>query len=308
MLQASRSTTAGAILLVLVVGSNSVVEGFTPAPRHSAQPLQTQLFSAPTLSVREIKEELKDRGVSFADCFDKESLLKRLEEAREKPPAKQTEAAAPKAEATIPKATTDSSNSAESKKSTETTKTAAPAQSATPKQAAADFDEDAAELRGMRVKELRTELASRNLRWAHLLEKEDLVQALLDARRVASHFSATGLVAPGQVATLTGAQAAEEVEFAGDAPLLLDVFATWCGPCQMMAPQLEQAAQAWGDRVRVAKMDSDQNPQQASQWRVQGLPSLILFQNGKEIDRIEGALMKDQLIQWVESKVSSTSS
>jgi len=72
----------------------------------------------------------------------------------------------------------------------------------------------------------------------------------------------------------------------------------------MMAPQLEQAAVEWNDRMRVVKMDSDQNPQLAGKLQVGGLPTLILFDgNGQEIDRMEGALMKDQLMQWVDSKL-----
>jgi thioredoxin len=113
------------------------------------------------------------------------------------------------------------------------------------------------------------------------------------------------LLTPGQVSDLTGEQLEVELAaMAGGTPfLLLDAYAVWCGPCKMMAPQLAQAAEVFGDRVRVAKMDTDQHPQQASQWRVQGLPTLILFRNGQEVDRIEGALMKHQLVEWVESKL-----
>jgi thioredoxin-like negative regulator of GroEL len=72
----------------------------------------------------------------------------------------------------------------------------------------------------------------------------------------------------------------------------------------MMAPQLQQAAaETFKDKIRVAKMDSDKHPQMAGHLRVGGLPTLILFNNGKEVDRLEGALMKDQLVQWVNGKL-----
>lgn len=155
----------------------------------------------------------------------------------------------------------------------------------------------------MTVKDLRQELASRNLRWAGLLEKGDLVQAVLKARQAAAHFSATGKISPGQAVTLTGEDVEVELQSGISAPLLLDVYAVWCGPCQMMAPQLQLAAADLGDRVRVVKMDSDKYPQQAGALRVQGLPTLVLFKDGKEVDRLEGALMKDKLVQWVESRL-----
>ena len=182
-----------------------------------------------------------------------------------------------------------------------------PTGSATPETAAAaaaDFDKEQAllEIRAMSVRDLREELGRRQISRVGLLEKEDLVQALVKARQEAFSFSATGLVMPGQVADLSGDQVAQELKHALT-PLVLDVYATWCGPCQMMAPQLQQAAVDWGTNIRVAKMDSDKHPDMASQLRVQGLPTIVLFQNGKEVARMEGALMKDQLLEWVESKL-----
>ena len=180
-----------------------------------------------------------------------------------------------------------------------------PTASATPDAAvAADFDKEQAllEIRAMSVRDLREELGRRQISRVGLLEKEDLVQALVKARQEAHSFSATGLVMPGQVADLSGDQVAQELKHAST-PLVLDVFATWCGPCQMMAPQLQEAAVDWGTNIRVAKMDSDKHPEMASQLRVQGLPTIVLFQHGKEVARMEGALMKDQLLQWVESKL-----
>lgn len=72
----------------------------------------------------------------------------------------------------------------------------------------------------------------------------------------------------------------------------------------MMAPQLEEVASELGDRIRIAKMDSDQYPDVAGPLRVQGLPTLILFnKDGTEVNRLEGALMKNQLIQWIDESL-----
>ena len=69
----------------------------------------------------------------------------------------------------------------------------------------------------------------------------------------------------------------------------------------MMAPQLQEASLELGNRVRIAKMDSDKYPDVAGTLRVQGLPTLILFnKDGVEVNRIEGAMMKNQLIEWIE--------
>lgn len=71
----------------------------------------------------------------------------------------------------------------------------------------------------------------------------------------------------------------------------------------MMEPQLKEVAKDLAERCRVAKMDTDKYPQQAGSLRVKGLPTLILFSDGKEIDRLEGALMKDQLLEWINSRI-----
>ncbi|KAL3912965.1 MAG: hypothetical protein SGILL_006678, partial [Bacillariaceae sp.] len=172
-----------------------------------------------------------------------------------------------------------------------------------------DEDDDAElllqEIEAMSVREIRTQLAARQIRWAGLLEKRDLVQALYQARLAAKSFSVH--LTPGQVGDLTGEQVQDELEnntADGISPLLLDVYATWCGPCQLVAPQVQAVAETLGQDLRVAKMDSDAHPQMAGKLRVQGLPTLILFNGqGQEVDRMEGALMKDQMLQWIESKV-----
>ena len=112
----------------------------------------------------------------------------------------------------------------------------------------------------------------------------------------------SGKIVPSQVADLTGAEVELELSSAST-PLFLDVYATWCGPCKMMVPILQQTAERLGNKIRFAKMDSDKYPQIAGKLAVEGLPTLILFDMaGTEVDRIEGALQENQLIEWIESK------
>jgi thioredoxin len=132
-----------------------------------------------------------------------------------------------------------------------------------------------------------------------MLEKEELIQALLTARESAHNFSPSGALSPGRVADINADQLQLELSKPASTPLLLDVYATWCGPCQMMSPQLTAAAEELGDSVRVAKIDSDKYPDWASRLRVGGLPTVIVFDGatGKELKRVEGALLKDGLVQ-----------
>ncbi|MEA5469232.1 thioredoxin [Spirulina sp. 06S082] len=86
-------------------------------------------------------------------------------------------------------------------------------------------------------------------------------------------------------------------------PVLVDFYATWCGPCQLMVPILEEVSQQIGDRVQVVKIDSDKYPHLASQYRVEALPTLVLFKNGEPVDRIEGVRQAPQLIQHLQSLI-----
>lgn len=86
-------------------------------------------------------------------------------------------------------------------------------------------------------------------------------------------------------------------------PILVDFYATWCGPCQMMVPILDQVSQQIGDRLQVVKIDSDKYPHLASQYNIEALPTLVLFKNGEPVDRIEGLVQAPQLIQRLQSIV-----
>lgn len=80
-------------------------------------------------------------------------------------------------------------------------------------------------------------------------------------------------------------------------PVLLDLWAAWCGPCRMIAPVIEQLAQELTGQVRVAKLNIDDNPMTAARYNVQSIPTLLILQNGREIDRIVGALPKAEIVR-----------
>ena len=87
-----------------------------------------------------------------------------------------------------------------------------------------------------------------------------------------------------------------------DQPVLVDFFATWCGPCQMLAPILKEVKANLGERISIIKIDVDKNQAVASQYQVRGVPTMILFQNGKPLWRQSGVLSKEDLIKVILEK------
>ncbi len=87
-------------------------------------------------------------------------------------------------------------------------------------------------------------------------------------------------------------------------PVLVDFFAEWCGPCKAMAPALEQVAAEMKGKLKVVKVDVDQNPQITNEYRIQAMPTLMIFKNGKVAAQNVGALVqKKKLEDWVKASI-----
>ncbi|WP_417889083.1 thioredoxin [Xanthomarina gelatinilytica] len=84
-------------------------------------------------------------------------------------------------------------------------------------------------------------------------------------------------------------------------PVLIDFFAEWCGPCKMMSPILKQVKDSLGDSVSILKIDVDKNQSLAAKYQVRGVPTLILFKQGKQLWRQSGVVQKEELINIINS-------
>ena len=87
-----------------------------------------------------------------------------------------------------------------------------------------------------------------------------------------------------------------------DQTVLVDFFATWCGPCQMLAPILKDVKTNLGERISIIKIDVDKNQAVAAQYQVRGVPTMILFQNGKQLWRQSGVISKEEIIKIIVEK------
>lgn len=88
-------------------------------------------------------------------------------------------------------------------------------------------------------------------------------------------------------------------------PVLVDFWAPWCGPCRMVSPIVEELGRAYAGRLRVAKVNTDENPMNASRLGIMGIPTLIFFKNGREVDRVVGAVPKPTLQSRLEKVLNS---
>lgn len=83
----------------------------------------------------------------------------------------------------------------------------------------------------------------------------------------------------------------------GDTPVLVDFYATWCGPCKYQAPILDRVAHEVGEKAHILKIDVDRNPQVMERYGIRGVPTLIIFRNGKVVWRASGVKQQDELVQ-----------
>ena len=94
-----------------------------------------------------------------------------------------------------------------------------------------------------------------------------------------------------------------ELQLSAGIPVLVDFWAPWCGPCLMIAPVLEEVAGDLAGRLKIVKLDTQDNPQVAGRFRIQAIPTLMLFKDGQVVDTIRGALPRIQLLQRLEASL-----
>ena len=88
-------------------------------------------------------------------------------------------------------------------------------------------------------------------------------------------------------------------------PVLLDMWAEWCGPCHMLAPTIDQLSSEMAGRVKVAKLNIDENPDTANRYGVRSIPTLLVLKGGKEVDRLVGVQPKQEIVRRLESVLKS---
>eukprot|EP00927_Polykrikos_kofoidii_P006548 TRINITY_DN12648_c0_g2_i1.p1 TRINITY_DN12648_c0_g2~~TRINITY_DN12648_c0_g2_i1.p1 ORF type:complete len:345 (-),score=45.02 TRINITY_DN12648_c0_g2_i1:455-1489(-) len=231
------------------------------------------------LQVKELKRELETLGINPAGLFEKKDLVERLVQARLDSPVPPPQGVQPDVDKPSPVA------------ETETPKAADPSLAR----------EIRSRCRAMRVKELRTELGSRGIRWADALDKDELAERLERVLIAEAAFCRSGRFRPGAVTQISGSELEEEL---GDpsTPLLIDFFATWCGPCKTMEPEFEAAARRVGSRLRVGRLDSDKESAAAARFNIKAMPTIILFdRTGRLVKRLEGSLREQQIIDFINS-------
>ena len=106
----------------------------------------------------------------------------------------------------------------------------------------------------------------------------------------------------GQPVELTGATFGKHVS-RNDIPVLVDFWASWCGPCRMMAPQFVRATSLLEPQVRLAKVDTEAEPTLGARYGIRSIPTLALFKGGREIARQSGAMAAQDIVRWVRTQL-----
>ena len=107
-------------------------------------------------------------------------------------------------------------------------------------------------------------------------------------------------MASANVVELTSANWQQEV-LNSDKPVLVDFWAVWCGPCQMVAPIIEELAKEYAGKVKVRKLNTDENPEVAGRYQVMSIPTILFFKNGQVVEKLVGARPKRQFKEMIDS-------
>jgi thioredoxin 2 len=100
----------------------------------------------------------------------------------------------------------------------------------------------------------------------------------------------------------------QEVVLEASVPVLVDFWAPWCGPCRIVSPMVERMAVSMAGKTKVAKLNTDTSPASPGRYGVQGIPTLMLVQGGKELDRVTGAMPEPAFRSWLETRLQKVSS
>lgn len=111
--------------------------------------------------------------------------------------------------------------------------------------------------------------------------------------------------APSLVFDVTDATFAAVLELSRTVPVVVDLWAEWCGPCKQLSPILDDVAAELSDKLTVAKVNIDDNPESPQKYGVRGIPTMILFKDGKPVATKVGALPKGALVEWINSVVAA---
>ncbi|WZL78362.1 thioredoxin [Eubacteriales bacterium mix99] len=109
-------------------------------------------------------------------------------------------------------------------------------------------------------------------------------------------------MASEKIVNLTEKSFKDEVE-QSTIPVLVDFWASWCGPCRMIAPIVDQLAEEFDGKIKVAKLNVDENSELASRYQVMSIPTLLLFRNGKVVNQMVGARPKGELVKILQSNI-----